>query len=178
MSSRLLPDARFARGKSGRLLRAALLGSRIIIGGVFVASSLPKLRYPYEFLSDVYAYALLDPNSGLLVAMVLPALELAIGLALLGGIFVSGAFLAASGLLLASSIAQVSAIHRDLAINCGCFGVGAGGHLVSYATFARTLTLLLVALTGFGLVIFALPSAERICDRAENETESPEKVLC
>ncbi len=66
---------------------------RLGLGCMFLYSSLPKIRQPYDFLSAVYNYELVGPKLGLLVAMVLPWLELLVGICLVGGIFVSGALL-------------------------------------------------------------------------------------
>jgi len=45
---------------------------RIGLGCMFLYSSLPKIRQPYDFLASVYKYELVSPKLGLLIAMVPP----------------------------------------------------------------------------------------------------------
>lgn len=63
---------------------------RLGMGAMFIASSLPKICQPYDFLSSVYHYELVGPQLGLLVAMTLPWLELLVGICLVGGIWTGG----------------------------------------------------------------------------------------
>ena len=60
-------------GREGAVLGFVLV-VRLGLGAMFIASSLPKIRLPYEFLSSVYNYEIVGPKMGVLVAMVLPPL--------------------------------------------------------------------------------------------------------
>src|SRR6185312_17000332 len=95
---------------------------RMLLGALFVWSGLAKLRQPYEFLSAVYAYQLVGPDLGLLIAAVLPWLEVLLGGCLLAGIITEGSLLTAMGLCSLFAGAVTVAWHRGLTINCGCFG--------------------------------------------------------
>ncbi len=77
-----------------RLHSGFVLVARLALGCLFIYGSLPKIRQPYDFLSNVYGYELVGPKLGMLIAMVLPWLELFTGICLVGGIFISGALLA------------------------------------------------------------------------------------
>ena len=66
---------------------------RLGIGCMFIYSSLPKIRQPYDFLANVYNFEMVGPRLGMLTAMTLPWAELLVGICLVGGIFVSGALL-------------------------------------------------------------------------------------
>jgi len=100
--------------------------------------------------------------------MVLPWMELLLGLCLISGLFVSGALLGGIILMGVFTFAQASAISRGLAISCGCFNTSNAG-LISYATLIRTILLLLVAAVGYVLVLLQARAArlDVSCDRPE-----------
>jgi uncharacterized membrane protein YphA (DoxX/SURF4 family) len=121
------------------------LACRVLLGGVFIYASLPKLANPAGFAVNVSRYQLLPLSLVNLVALILPWVELLSGALLLVGwlsrssgillTLVSAVFLAAVG----------SAIARGLDIECGCFQVGGGGK-VGWPHFVLDLALLLLAL--------------------------------
>ena len=129
---------------------------RIGLGCMFLWSSLPKIRQPYDFLSSVYSYELVGPRLGLLVAMTLPWLELLVGICLLGGIFVSGALLASSGMAVMFTYVVGSALYRGLDISCGCFSTSASGQ-ISYVTLIRAVLILLLSGAAYLGVVFRKP---------------------
>ncbi|MHC4742977.1 MAG: MauE/DoxX family redox-associated membrane protein [Planctomycetota bacterium] len=108
---------------------------RLALGYLFLTSSLPKMRQPYDFLGDVYAYEILGPKMGLLVAMMVPWAELVVGICLLGSVFVGGALLVSAGMGAMFTFALCWAIYQDLDISCGCFG--AGTSQIGYKTLIR-----------------------------------------
>ena len=130
---------------------------RVGIGCMFIWSSLPKMRQPYDFLSSVYSYELVGPKLGMFVAMTLPWLELLVGICLIGGIFISGALLAS--ILMAAMFSYVlgSALHKGLGITCGCFGAGSTD-IVNYTTLIRAIVILLASLGAYLCAVFLRPS--------------------
>jgi uncharacterized membrane protein YphA (DoxX/SURF4 family) len=133
---------------------------RLAIGGIFIASSIPKLRQPYDFLANVYSYELAGPQLGLVVAMVLPWLELVVGICLVGGIFVTGALLASIGMCAMFSFVLASALWRGLEISCGCFNPS-NTNTIGYWTAVRAATLLLVSAVGYICVVWAGQQSRR-----------------
>lgn len=126
----------------------ATLG-RLLVGGVFVVAGILKLPDPAAAVRAVRAYRLLPEALVAPAAFGLPMLEIAIGLALLAGIFVRTAAIAAAVLLVVFVIAVGSAWARGLLIDCGCFGRGgavAAGETAYPAEIARDVGLLIVAL--------------------------------
>ncbi|MFC1738396.1 MauE/DoxX family redox-associated membrane protein [Planctomycetota bacterium] len=115
---------------------------RLALGCLFIYSSLPKIRQPYDFLSSVYSYELVGPKLGMLIAMVLPLLELFTGICLVGGIFISGALLVSIAMATMFTFVITSVLYRGLEISCGCFGPSAKG-MISYATLIRACIILL-----------------------------------
>jgi hypothetical protein len=83
------------------------------------------------------------------VAFGLPVLEIAVGLALLAGIYVRTAAIAAAVLLVVFLAGVSSAWARGLQIDCGCFGDGGvvpAGETAYPTEVARDVALLIAAL--------------------------------
>ena len=114
---------------------------RIAIGCMFIYSSLPKIRQPYDFLASVYSYELVGPKLGMFIAMTLPFLELIVGVCLIGGIFTGGALLAGIAMSAMFSYVLGSALYHNLEITCGCFGAGAT-EIITYKTLIRAVIIL------------------------------------
>lgn len=93
-----------------------------LLGTVFVASAVPKLRHPKGFMLTVLEYRMLPPQTGRIVAQVLPPFELFVGLLLLTG---SAPRLVATlaAFLLGGFILGIAVnLRRGRLIDCGCFG--------------------------------------------------------
>ena len=155
------------------------LAARLAVGGVFVVAGALKLPDPAAAVRAVRAYQLLPEPFVAPVAFGLPALEIALGLALLAGIFVRTAAIA-SALLLNVFIAGVaSAWSRGLQIDCGCFGDGgpvAAGETAYPAEILRDVALLVAACflalrpasrLALGTSSMAVPSRTPEASRAE-----------
>jgi uncharacterized membrane protein YphA (DoxX/SURF4 family) len=123
--------------------------ARALLGGVFLVAGALKLPDPAAAERAVRAYRLLPEALVGPVAFGLPVLEIAVGLALLAGVFVRTAALGSAVLLAVFVAAVASAWARGLQIDCGCFGGGgqvAAGRTAYPGEVARDLALLLVAL--------------------------------
>ena len=152
-----------------RIVSRSLVVVRIALGCMFLWSSLPKIRQPYDFLSSVYSYELVGPKLGMLVAMTLPWLELLVGICLIGGVFVSGALLASAGLGAMFAFVVGSALHRGLDISCGCFSASSGDQ-ISYMTLIRAIFILVLSGLSYLAVLFLGPRVE---DRPVSENLVP-----
>lgn len=105
-------------------LRWRVLAARLILAGIFIYASLDKIAHPAAFAKDVYNYQILPDALINLTALVLPWLELFLGLCLLAGIWLPGAVLTVNGLMVVFLAALVFNLARGLDINCGCFSTG------------------------------------------------------
>lgn len=141
-------------GREGAVLGFVLV-VRLGLGAMFIASSLPKIRLPYEFLSSVYNYEIVGPKMGVLVAMVLPWLELFVGVCLVGGVFVGGALLGSIGLGMMFTFVLASALYRRLDISCGCFNSAVGK--ISYITLIRAIVITALSAAAYAGTIFLAP---------------------
>jgi uncharacterized membrane protein YphA (DoxX/SURF4 family) len=123
--------------------------ARLVLGGVWVVAGALKLPDPAAAERAVRAYRLLPEGLVGPVAFGLPVVEIAVGLALLAGVFVRTAALATAALLAVYIAAIGSAWARGLPIDCGCFGGGgqvAAGRTAHPGELARDLALLVLAL--------------------------------
>jgi uncharacterized membrane protein YphA (DoxX/SURF4 family) len=142
------PDRRGARPSLSSARPWAATAARLLLGGVFLVAGALRLPDPAAAVRAVRAYQLLPEPVVAPVAFGLPVLEIAVGLALLAGVFVRATALA-SAVLLAVFIAGISAAWaRGLQIDCGCFGDGgpvAAGQTAYGSEIARDAGLLLLA---------------------------------
>jgi uncharacterized membrane protein YphA (DoxX/SURF4 family) len=122
---------------------------RLLLGGVFVVAGFLKLPDPDAAVRAVRAYRLLPEVLVAPVAFGLPVLEVAVGLALLAGVFVRTAAIGAAVLLVVFLVGVGSAWARGLQIDCGCFGDGgavAAGETAYPQEVLRDVGLLVAAL--------------------------------
>ena len=122
--------------------------ARLLVGGVFLVAGAIKLPDPAAAVRAVRAYRLLPESLVHLAAFGLPVVEIAVGLALVVGVFVRTAAVASTLMLAGYVTAIASAWARGLQIDCGCFGGGgqvAAGQTAYPGEIARDVALLLVA---------------------------------
>jgi uncharacterized membrane protein YphA (DoxX/SURF4 family) len=126
------------------IARAAALTLRVLLGGLLLAAGALKLRAPASFATEIANYQLV-PALAPYLAATLPAIELVVGIALVGlpRRWRRSAALVALGLFAAFLVAVTSAFLRHVNIACGCFG--AGGGPISALTVARNSCLVLAA---------------------------------
>ena len=127
-----------------------VLSIRLGMGILFLYSGMSKARHPFDFLSAVYGYRMVGPETGLVIAAAMPWLEIVTGIGLIGGVWLSGAAVVAVCLCLVFLIATASAFARGLEISCGCFGRGA--ETVDAMVVLRAVALLGAATLLVGLV--------------------------
>jgi uncharacterized membrane protein YphA (DoxX/SURF4 family) len=123
---------------------------RLLLGGLLLYSGLAKFKLPYEFLAAVNAYAITPPFISVLIAGLLPLLEIVLGVCLIGGVLTEGATILTVVLCAFFTVATSSAWMRGLQINCGCFGGAAekiSGFLVVRSAAFLALALLSCAFT-------------------------------
>jgi len=103
------------------LSRILPLVIRMILGIVFLLASIDKILHPEIFAEAVYNYHLLPDAIINLTAIVLPWIELLVGLCLVSGIWAPGAGLLSALLLMVFLGAILFNVARGLDIDCGCF---------------------------------------------------------
>jgi putative oxidoreductase len=96
---------------------------RLIVGGVFIYSSIGKLFSPDEFAKIIFNYDILPLFSVNILAIVLPYVQFIAGVLLIVGVYKKGNSAIFIGLIFIFLIALVQAYARGLDISCGCFSL-------------------------------------------------------
>ena len=102
----------------------ALLVFRWVVGGIFLAAGVAKLREPRRRRREAIAnYKLLPPSFERMLAVVLPPLEIGVGVGFVTGAWLSLVSVVAAILLLGFSLAvAINLLRGRSEIGCGCFG--------------------------------------------------------
>lgn len=150
------------------------LVARLVTGGVWIVAGALKVTDPVASIAAVRAYELLPGSLVEPVGVALPAVELVVGLALVGGVFTRGAALVSAALFLAFVIGIASVWARGIEIDCGCFGGGGPKEdaASSYpweiardvALFAASCYLIVVRRTRFAVDNLLFPSRTAVAD--------------
>lgn len=127
-------------------LRALL---RIVLGLVFVVASLDKTLNPAAFASIVFNYSILPDHLVNVAALLLPWLELLVGLCLIFDMMTLGASGIAFGLMCVFIAALGINALRGIDVACGCFSTDVSGGGSGLWTLGRDAGLLLLAFTVF-----------------------------
>jgi len=102
-------------------IRAASVPARLILGFVFIYASIDKILHPGQFAELIHNYQILPDLLINPTAIILPWLELILGVFLLIGIWLPGTVFLTNLLLAVFLGAMVFNLARGLDIHCGCF---------------------------------------------------------
>ena len=128
-----------------RLQRVTIVVARVFLGVVFLCASIDKILYPEAFAEIVYNYRILPDAMTHVTAVVLPWLELLLGLFLILDLWLPGAVLVANALFIIFLAAIAFNVARGLDIDCGCF-VSAGSPAPMFYYLIRDAFLFLLSL--------------------------------
>ena len=120
-----------------------ILITRILLGLIFIIASIDKIIDPAGFARDISNYHFVPFGFENIIAIILPWLELFIGLGLILGIMVDGASVISGILLILFIILIFQATIRGFNIDCGC-GLKEG-EIVGWRKIFEDLILLLGA---------------------------------
>jgi putative oxidoreductase len=121
--------------------------SRLVVGFVLIVASVPKIADPAAFAKSIEAYNLFPHFIVSSSALVVPWLELILGLFLIFGILLRGSSLLSSVLFFFFSILIAVTLLRGLSIDCGCFGFD--GAALSWKRLLEDVGLILLSLQIF-----------------------------
>jgi uncharacterized membrane protein YphA (DoxX/SURF4 family) len=131
---------------------------RLLIGGIFIYTGVPKTLRPDDFSRLVAGYRVLDPDLVNLAGIIMPWLELITGACLVIGLIPRSAALVAAGTLALFMVVGALALFRGLHISCGCFFPLMGDHTLGWDLVVRDAILLIITLQ-----ILAWPSTFLAC---------------
>jgi len=139
------------------------LGARLILGGVLFAAGLLKYQHLDKSQMAVRAYELLPISLANFLGVVLPFVEIAVGILLILGAAIRISSMV-GGILMLMFITGISqAWARGLSIDCGCFG---GGGQVAPGTASYLPEILRdAALALLAIYLFRYPQSKFALDR-------------
>lgn len=127
-----------------------ILIARLVVSAAFILAALPKIQDPVAFATAVDGFRVVGGQLTVWVALILPWLELFIGLG-----FLAPQFRLGSGFLIGILLAVFMGLHlsawmRGLDISCGCFGSESGDAAPNYFwLIGRNCALLLATIVVF-----------------------------
>lgn len=127
---------------------------RLLLGLVFVSASYDKILHPQAFAQAVFNYQIVPEPAVNLIALILPWLELLLGLCLLFGVLLPGAIVAGTALLVVFLGALVFNQLRGLDVHCGCFSTEAREGPAGLGTVLRDIGFFAVSLYLWFFVFF------------------------
>jgi len=97
------------------------LAARVYLGGVFILAAWGKILDPYNFAISIATYQMMPDQVINVMAIVMPWLELFVGVMLIIGFRTRAQTLLINGMLVMFIIAIIWALAHDLQMQCGCF---------------------------------------------------------
>ncbi len=94
---------------------------RLFLGTVFLYACMEKILHPHDFAQSIYNYQILPSPIINLAALLLPWLELLLGICLITNIYLPAALLWSNMLLWIFFVALLYNYFRGLNVHCGCF---------------------------------------------------------
>tara|TARA_Y100001968_G_scaffold311256_1_gene333124 strand:- start:286 stop:747 length:462 start_codon:yes stop_codon:yes gene_type:complete len=94
---------------------------RIILGIVFIYASYSKILDPKAFSDNIHNFHVTPIGVENLAALIIPWMELIIGVLLITGVFLEGATSITISLLVFFIIILTQAVIRGIDVHCGCF---------------------------------------------------------
>jgi len=135
-----------------RPYRMLTLSARLILGGVFVYASFDKILHPAAFAEAVYNYQILPDGLINLTAIVLPCMELVLGIFLIINFWMPGTVVMSNLLLITFIVTLLFNMARGLNINCGCFSTTAVESSMNVLTVLRDTSFLAIS----GYLLYAI----------------------
>ncbi len=127
------------------LMNLLVMICRIFLGFMFIYASLDKIMNPEEFAKQIGYYKALPFGLENLLAIVLPWVELIVGICLIAGLLVDGATVLSILMMLVFILAISQAMLRGIDITCGCFKVSAESDSIGLNTIIRDIVFLIMS---------------------------------
>ena len=94
---------------------------RILLGIIFIYASYDKILDPAGFSKNIHNFHITPIAIENIIALILPWLELIIGIFLIFGLFLDGTINITIALLMFFIIVLSQAVFRGIDVHCGCF---------------------------------------------------------
>jgi uncharacterized membrane protein YphA (DoxX/SURF4 family) len=119
---------------------------RVLLGSVFVISGLDKIADMNVFVHAILHYQFVGTGVAMLVATILPWLEILCGLGLILGIYPRPSSFIITVLLLMFTVLVGSAMIRGLDISCGCFTQDPSANKIDWQKIAENVGMILIGI--------------------------------
>lgn len=136
-----------------------MLGARVLVGATLLYAGLQKIQAPFAFFESVLSYRVASAPWSLVAAVVIPWLEVVLGVLLIGGAARGAALLLAAALLLSFVGAQIAVMVENRSVACGCFALSGDSTMVGWTTLTRAGLLLGICL--LALVVYHVSPARQ-----------------
>ena len=117
-----------------------ILIMRFLLGFIFIYASYEKILDPAKFARDISNYHVVPFGLENVIAIILPWLELIIGLGMILGVCIDANAFISGGLLILFIVLITQAIFRGFNIDCGC-GLKEG-EVVGWSKIVENLSLI------------------------------------
>ena len=135
------------------------LAARWILGATFIYASYSKILAPAVFAKIIFGYALFPADLINLAAIILPFVELVVGLALIIGLYPRSVALVINVMLLAFIVSLSINIIRGHEFDCGCFAINSD----ELSTFSGGLLIRDFFYLALGVHIFFFRKPRSLC---------------
>jgi len=117
-----------------RQVKTVATALRVLVAGIFFYASYDKILHPADFAAIITDYRILPDILVNPAAIILPWLELILGVLLLTGKWLEGALFLVNVLMLVFWTALVVNAVRGIDVSCGCFSTAkdSGGDMTWY----------------------------------------------
>lgn len=110
---------------------------RVALAVTFIWACIHKISNPYEFGLQVATYQILPLSLINLQAIILPWVELLVGILLVTGFMTRASALVSMGMNVMFIAAIALALSADLQLQCGCFASAEAGHEMDASLLVR-----------------------------------------
>jgi uncharacterized membrane protein YphA (DoxX/SURF4 family) len=118
---------------------------RVVLGVIFIAAAIPKILDTASFALVLFNYQMVPDIFINISAMILPWLEVFLGVFLILGIWMPGTVILYNLLMMIFITALTINVFRGLDVNCGCFSTDSG-ESINMGTILRDIVFLAMSL--------------------------------
>ena len=119
---------------------------RLIIGFVFIYASIYKLANPDDFAKNIANYKILPFFLINIVAIILPWMEIILGLFIIFGLFIKASSYMISVIMTVFTLLVLLTILRGIDISCGCFSSDLNSSPIGWQKFIENVLLTMISL--------------------------------
>jgi uncharacterized membrane protein YphA (DoxX/SURF4 family) len=118
---------------------------RVVLGVIFIVAAIPKILDTASFALVLFNYQMVPDIFINISAMILPWLEVFLGVFLILGIWMPGTVILYNLLMMIFITALTINVFRGLDVNCGCFSTDSG-ESINMGTILRDIVFLAMSL--------------------------------